>query len=188
MLTLSDNLKNCYAAESIKGIILVIDSGGGEGNASRLITETIAARNKPVVAFCDDFTCSAAYDIAAAADRVVANAATARIGSIGTYLTIVDFSKQLEKEGINLIEIYAEQSKDKNRDYYEALSGNHAPLKAVVNRYNDAFLARIRQNRPQAIATEQEWNTGKLFFADQALSLGLIDAIDSLDNVLNYFS
>jgi len=187
MLAISDILKECYAKDSIKGVVLVIDSGGGEGNAARLMTETIAASNKPIIAFCDDFACSAAYDIAAATDFVVANAATARIGSIGTYLTIVDFSKQLEKEGVNLIEIYADQSKDKNRDYYEALSGNYAPLKAVINRYNDAFLSRIESNRKDSL-TSSDWNTGKLYFADEALSIGLIDAIDTLDNVVNYFT
>jgi len=187
MTTQSETLKKLYNAKNIKGIVLKIDSGGGEGNASRLMTETIAARNKPIIAFCDDFTCSAAYDIAAATDLIVANATTARIGSIGSYLTIVDFSKQLEMEGINLIEIYADQSKDKNSDYYQALSGNHEQLKSVINRYNDDFLARIRQNRPSAIETEPQWNTGKLFFADQSLSLGLIEAIDSFDNILNYF-
>ena len=181
-------LKQCYNAKNVKGAVLHIESGGGEGNAARLLSETLALRNIPVVAFCDDFACSAAYDIASATDRVVANAPTARLGSIGTYLTVVDFTKQLEMEGINVKEIYADQSSDKNRDYYEAISGNNAPLKAVANRYNNDFLARIRTNRPAAVKNESSWNTGKVFFADEALSLGLIDAIDTLDNVFNYFS
>ena len=187
MITKSNYLKQCFANENIAGVVLMIDSPGGEANASRLMTETIAQRNKPVVAFCDDLACSAAYDIAAAADRIVANASTARIGSIGSFLTIVDFSKQLEMEGVTLKEIYADQSKDKNREYYEALAGNEAPLKAVINRFNDEFLARIRKNRPQAVKNETEWNSGKVFFADKALEIGLIDEINSFENILNYF-
>jgi ClpP class serine protease len=181
-------LEACYNTENIKGIVIRIDSGGGEGQAMRLFAEKLTERNKPVVAFIDDYACSAAYGIASAADVIVANSPLAQIGSIGTYLTVADYSKQWEMEGIRLIEIYASSSPDKNKDYYEAIKGNLEPLRKVADHFNDGFLKMIETNRGDKLKTDREtWGTGKVFFADKAKKDGLIDEIDSFNNILNYF-
>lgn len=181
-------LQECYHNENIKGIIIKIDSGGGEGNGMRLLCENLSNRNKPVVAFIDDFACSAAYGIASNADVVIANSAQARIGSIGTYLTIADYSKQLEMKGIKLIEVYATASKDKNQEYFQALKGNMEPLKKIADHFNETFLKMIETNRGDKLTSDRSvWGTGKVFFAEEAQELGLIDGIDTFNNILNYF-
>ncbi len=181
-------LEACYNTENIRGIVLRVDSGGGEGQAMRLFAEKLSERNKPVVAFIEDYVCSAAYGIASAADVIVANSPLAQVGSIGTYLTVADYSKQWEMDGIRLIEIYASSSPDKNKDYYEAIKGNLEPLRKVADHFNESFLRMIETNRASQLKTDREaWGTGKIFFADKAKKDGLIDEIDSFNNILNYF-
>lgn len=183
--TKANLLERCYSNSNIKAIILKIDSPGGEGRASMMMNELIKKRNKPVVAFVDDMAASAGYYIASACDSIIANHKTASIGSIGTYVTIADFTEQLKQEGIRLIEVYADASKDKNKDYYDALKGDISGIKEKVNRFNDQFLADIKENRSGRLtAKDKEWNTGKIFFADDALSLGLIDNIGTLNEVI----
>lgn len=189
MITKSNLLSRCFGEENIKGIILNIDSGGGEGLGCRIFQDTIKARNKPVIAYANDFVGSAAYGIASACDKIISNSKVCRVGSIGTYMTIVDYSEHYKKMGIDLIEIYASRSTDKNQDYYQALKGNKAPLLTVCDTYNEDFINRIASFREGAIDSDQKsWSTGKMFFAPEAMKLGLIDEIDSFENVLNYFN
>lgn len=58
MLTKANLLNRCYNENNIKAIVLNIDSGGGEGMGCRIMQEAINSRNKPVVAFCNDFVAS----------------------------------------------------------------------------------------------------------------------------------
>lgn len=179
-------LRECYSLDNIKGVVLKIDSGGGEGMAMRLMDEAISKRNKPVIAYIDDCACSAAYGIASGCDYIVANSAVARVGSIGTYLTIADFEKYYEQQGIRLIEIYATLSKDKNKDYFDALKGNLEPLRKVADKFNEMFVSSIERNREGKLSNGRDvWGTGKVYFAEEALTLGLIDEINTFENTLN---
>jgi hypothetical protein len=47
----------------------------------------------------------------------------------------------------------------------------------------------IENNRKGNLSSvKAAWSTGKDFFADEAIQLGLIDSIDTFNNVLNYFN
>jgi protease-4 len=189
MATKANLLKRCYNNPNIKGIVLSIDSGGGEGYAGLLMQEAISGRNKGVAAFVDDFACSAAYGIAAACDTITLNNALCEVGSVGTYCTVVDYAGYWEKQGIKLIEVYASKSKDKNRDYYEALKGNLEPLRKRCDTFNEEFIRSIAKFREGKIAVDESvWATGKVFYAPEALQLGLADEIGTLDDVVNYFN
>lgn len=189
MQTYSQLLKAAYANDNVKGVALLIESGGGEGGAMRLLVGTINERNKPVLAFIDDFAASAAYGIASACDVVTANSKTARVGSVGVYLTLADYTEYFQKQGINILEIYAPQSKDKNKDYKDAISGDTKSLEEIARVYCDDFIESIEKNRGDKLTGKrEEWATGKMFFADEAQRIGLIDNIDTFDNFLNYFN
>lgn len=188
MVTKSALLTRCYDNPNIQGIVIKQDTGGGEGGAMRLFNETVLKRNKPVIGFIDDFSCSAGMGNLAACDMIIANSPMARIGSIGTYMTIADYTEYFKKQGIDLIEVYASDSVDKNKEYYEAIKGNIEPLRAIANKFNNAFLEMIEQQRGDALTADRKvWGTGKVFFAEEAMAIGLIDKIDSFDNILNYF-
>ncbi len=188
MLSKSKILEACYHNKNIKGIIIKIDSGGGEGSGMRAFCEALSQKNKPVVAFVDDMACSAAYGIASGCDYIVAGSSLTQIGSIGTYLTIADYEKYYENQGIKLIEIYATLSKDKNKPYYEAFKGNLEPLRAVCDKFNEDFLSTIEKNREGKLKSDRKtWGTGKVWFAEDALKIGLIDEINTFTNTLNSF-
>lgn len=189
MQEVSELLEACFDSDDITGIVLKVESGGGDGMAMRLLNETIAKKNKPIVGFVEDFACSAAYGILSGCDYIVVNSDMARVGSIGTYLSIADYSKQLEKQGIDLKTIYATASKDKNGEVREAMKGNTKPLEDLANIFNEHFLSTIEKNREDKLTeTREVWGTGKVYFAEDAIKLGLIDKIDTFTNTLNYFT
>lgn len=187
MNTKANVLQRCYANDNITGIVIDVESGGGASNAMFMMNEVIGNRNKPVIGFANDMAASAAYGILSACDMAIANSELAQVGSVGTIATIMDYSEQLKQQGINLIEVYASQSTDKNGWWREAMKGNLKPLQAEVDMWNGHFLSMVQKNRGEKL-TNDTWNTGKMFMAPDAKKIGLIDEIDSFANILNYFN
>jgi len=178
-------LQRADANKDIVAHILLIDSPGGEGYAYMGFADAIRKINKPVIAFIDDMAASAAYGLAAAADSIYANADMAKAGSIGTYVQVIDYERFWEKEGLKIHEIYATVSKDKNRPYYEAIKGNPDMIRADVDIFNEQFLKNIENDRGNALNSKRnQWGTGKMFYAEDALKLGLIDGILSLEETI----
>jgi signal peptide peptidase SppA len=188
MLSKAEIINHCYSNDNIEGIVLRIDSGGGEVMAMRLMMEAVGERNKPVVAFIDDYACSAAYGIASACDHIVANSEQARIGSIGMYTTIADYTPYFKKLGIEIKDIYATLSTHKNEEVREALNGNDKPLRQVIDTLNEFFITSIEKNREGKLTTGRDvWGTGKVWFAKGAIKNGLIDEINTFSNTLKLF-
>jgi signal peptide peptidase SppA len=183
--TISNYLEGMSNNENINAVILQIRSEGGEVYASERLVEAIHAIEKPVIGFVQNYAFSAANRILAACDWCVANSDMAMLGSLGTYTSVADDEEYWNQLGIKWIDIYADKSKDKNKDYLEAIKGNTALIKAKVNSFNEAFLQGIAQDRAEKLtAAESTWGTGKTWFAKEAMSLGLIDEIASLPDVI----
>ena len=190
MATKSDLAIRCANNPNIIGVGFKIDSGGGETRAMRLMNDTINQINSkvPTGAFIDDAAYSAAAGIATACNFRMANNSDAGIGSFGTYATIVDYSKYYEAMGINILEIYADASSDKNQPFIQALKGNDKLLKELINQVNESFLSMVETNLGNQLkADRKDWATGKTFFASEAMDMGLINAIGSFDEFINSF-
>jgi ClpP class serine protease len=179
----SEMLKRADAHPNIFAHFLMIDSGGGSGYAARQMGQAISELQKPVFGFVDDFAASAAYWIGASCAHVAAGSNMARIGSIGTYLSIADYTEYFKKNGIEIIEVYAEASADKNQEVLKAIKGDLSGLQQLANEFNDFFLAHVEQSR-QGKLKSSEWNSGKMFFAKEAQAIGLIDDIIPLEDYL----
>jgi signal peptide peptidase SppA len=175
---------------NIKGVVLNIDSPGGEGYASLGLSQVIKSMVTPVISFVDDLTASAGYMIASNTQWIVANSELAQVGSIGTYITIADYREALKMLGISIEDIYATQSTEKNKPYRDAIDSNFKNTKLIqqsVDKFNERFLIMVAENRGNKL-TNNSWNTGKLFFADEAMSVGIIDEIDTWENTINSFA
>lgn len=178
-------LKKLYQDTSIKGIILRIESGGGEWGGLQMMAETLKLKNKPVIAYVEDYAFSAAYGITACCDLIFANTPMCEVGSVGTYIRLLDYEKYYTSVGIDIHTIYATKSTDKNLSYREALEGKYEKMVENIDVYNEYFINLIQQNRGQKLKSDQsEWGTGKTYFAPTALELGLIDGIYSLDQTI----
>lgn len=178
-------LKELYNNKDCKAIILIIESGGGQAAAMRFLAEVISLKNKPVIALCDDCACSAAYGIASCCDLVFASSPLCEVGSIGTLVYLFDMDPYYKSLGINIQEIYATLSVDKNLDVREALEGKHEKLRAKIDVWNNYFLNLVAENRGGKLKEKEIWGTGKTFFAPEAIEVGLIDGIASLDEIIN---
>lgn len=168
---------------NVSAIILDIDSPGGDGMAVQYISDVIKNASKPVLAFCGNgTTASAAYWIASNCTEIYATYETDEIGSIGTYITIADFKSYYEAQGLKIHEIYATKSTEKNKPFKDALDGKYDNLRAnVIDPFNEQFINTVKANRPDV---NEKVFKGTLYSAKDAIEMGLIDGLKTLDEVI----
>jgi signal peptide peptidase SppA len=164
---------------NISGIILYIDSPGGTVDGTQAFADKVKACKTPVVTFIDGLMASAALWIGTSASRIIAQNSTTEIGSIGVMVQFADMQPMWEQDGVKFHRINADQSRDKNKTFTDALNGDYTGIKnEQLNPLAEQFIAAVKANRPNL---PDSVFTGKVFFAEDALSLGLIDEIGSLD-------
>ena len=179
MDTLGNRVLEADQHPNISGIILYIDSPGGTVDGTQALADKIKTCKTPVVTFIDGLMASAALWIGTSASLVIAQNSTAEIGSIGVMVQFADMQPRWEKEGVKFHRINADQSQDKNKTFTDALKGDYTGIKNdQLNPLAEKFIAFVKANRPNL---PDSVFTGKIFFADEALALGLIDQIGSLD-------
>lgn len=181
-------LDAALADPQVSGILLDIDSPGGEAGGVFELAERIRAANdiKPVWAHANDSAYSAAYAIAAAASRLTLSQ-TAGVGSIGVIALHVDQSVKDAKDGVDFTAIYAGHHKNDFSPHAPLSPQAASTLQAEVDRLYGIFVRQVAQMR--ALDSDAVRATeASLLFGEAAVTAGLADAVISLDQVLVEFS
>jgi ClpP class serine protease len=194
MLTLAKWYQSFERTPEVVGIVEVMDTPGGHGNAMAALCAQKGRMSKPVVTLVEHgMACSAGYGIAATSDLVFASSEIDEFGSVGTYLTIRDYSGMDEARGVKTHTIIATRSTQKLAAYQEALQAdnkdpNDPKYKALreqrVDPFNEAFIDMVERARPGLKGKEGVFE-GQVYTAKKAMELGMIDAIDkTLDDAV----
>lgn len=178
-------------AKSVTTILLQFDSPGGMSSGTQPFADLIreVSKRKHVWGIVDEMACSAAYWMVSATERVFATSNNSMVGSIGTMVRMLNIDKKLENEGIVSREIYATKSTDKNKEFTEAYKGNEGGDKLLIERFidpaNDIFINSVKNFRGDKLSTSEDVFTGKIYYADEAIKIGLVDQISPLEQVYN---
>lgn len=172
----------------VKALILRISSPGGEVTACDVIHREILdlkeEREIPVIASIIDMGASGGYYIAAAADEIHARP-TAVVGSIGVLIQSFNIAGLFDKIGVEATTIKSAAFKDLVSPYRPVDSKERAVLKSVVDAMHSRFVEVVDNGRPGLDSnTVQDLADGKVYIADEARELGLVDAIGDLDDVI----
>ncbi len=171
----------------VKAVVLQINSPGGSVTASDILYHEImrfkAERKIPVVAAMLDVAASGGYYIALPADHILAHPTTVT-GSVGVIFVRPKVSGLMEKIGVGVEVSKSGVNKDIGSPFRPATSEEQALMNAMTEqlgkRFNDLVLLH-RKADPAALA---EVATARVFLADRALSLGLVDAIGYMPDAL----
>lgn len=176
---------DCALADArVKGILLQIDSFGGEaGGCFELCDRIYAARSqKPIWAVADIDALSAGYAILSSASKCYV-AGRGSVGSIGVVSVHVERSQLNEAMGITYTVFRAG---DRKADFnpYEKLSAEAAAKQlASMERTRQTFAETIARNRA-SISVQAVLDTeGQWYDPEDGLSLGLIDGVSTYDEV-----
>lgn len=178
---IADQIDSAVADPGVSGIVLDIDSPGGEAAGVFELSRRIhaAGQQKPIWAVANDAAFSAAYAIAASAERLFITE-TAGVGSIGVIALHVDQSARDATDGLRYTAITAGEHKNDFSPHEPLSVQAHASLQAEVDRLYAIFtdqVAQMRGIKPQSVRSTQ----AALFFGEDAVKAGLADGVLSLD-------
>ncbi len=181
-------LETAAADDTVKAVVLRVDSPGGSAEASEMIlnaTRKVRAR-KPFVVSMGDTAASGGYYVACAADTIFANeiTVTASIGVVGGKLVTVDL---WDKLGVN----WVGYRRGANADIFNSDRPFDDPQRQVLERYMrtvyDVFKGHVAQGRDGKLTKPlDEIAGGRVYTGKQALDLGLVDRIGGLEQAVQY--
>lgn len=179
-------LKTAFATDSVKAIVLSIDSPGGAPVEAERIYRAIKAfkakNPKPIVAVINNVGASAAYMVALHTDKIYA-ANYSLVGSVGAVIAGWDFHKALERLDIKQ-RVYASGNLKSMLNPFAPMTPE-ADRKAqeMVAKMGQRFKAEVEAARGKKIVAGVDYATGEVWDGMQAQQIGLVDEIGTLDTV-----
>ncbi len=172
---------------NVSGVLFNHDSGGGMVSGTAEFADFISKMDKPTISWTNDYQCSASEWIASACEYKMAGPFASAIGSIGTFMSFQDFSAMFEKWGAKIYEVYAAQSSEKNFDFKELLKGNEEPYQKKLNAITSDFIDTIKTNYGHDLKDDGHVFKGATYNAKDALKIGLVQEIGSMEEALAKF-
>ncbi len=180
-------LDSALADPQVSGILLDIDSPGGEASGSfelaRRVREVSAV--KPVWAVANDAAYSAAYAIAASAQRLFVTE-TGGVGSIGVIALHVDQSVKDAQEGYRFTAITAGAHKNDYSPHEPLSDAAKTELQGEVDRLYSIFTEHVAAMRGLDVDAVRATEAG-LFFGSNAVVQGLADGLQTQEATLDEF-
>lgn len=174
-------LESFYKDNTIRAIIVRIDSPGGGVAAAQEIYDTLVRirKKKVVVASMGTVAASGGYYIACGADKIVAEPGTIT-GSIGVIMDFFDVGELLKWAKIKNEVIKSGKFKDTGSPFRAMKPDEKAYLQSVIDDVLLQFKTVVSENRHIPMSEVDKIADGRVFAGDQALKLGLIDKLGGL--------
>lgn len=179
-------LNRAWSSESAAAVVLHIDSPGGSPvQSQRVYDEIMRLRDqgdKPIIAVIEDIGASGAYYVASAADSIVASRASL-VGSIGVIYAGFGFQEAINQIGVERRVMTAGENKA-FLDPFQPLGEEAADFwQGVLTQTHEQFIGDVKAGRGDRLSNSPEIFSGLIWSGEQALELGLIDELASLEQV-----
>jgi protease-4 len=183
-----EELQKAEEDKHVRALIVRINSPGGTITASDVLYhELLTFKNRkkvPVIAAIMDVGASGGYYAALAADTIVANPTTIT-GSIGVVMVTVNAQGLLEKIGVAPLAIKSGPMKDAGSPFRSMTEPERAVFQGIIDDMYGRFLSLIVQSRKLPEDRVRGAADGRVYTAEQALRLGLVDRIGYLEDVVS---
>ena len=171
----------------IKGVLLKINSSGGTITASDLLyREILDYKEKTgckVTVAMMDLAASGAYYISLPADMIMAHPTTIT-GSVGVIFMRPKVVGLMDKVGLGVEVNKYGRNKDMGTPFREANSEEKQLMQSMVDKYGDRFIGLVKKHRKLDPKSLETVSTARIFVADEALQLKLIDRIGYLSDAV----
>jgi signal peptide peptidase SppA len=182
----SQSLRAALTDDSIRGIVIDIDSFGGSIHGIQELSDLIfhARRNKPIFAVANSTAASAAYWIGSSASEFYVTPG-GEVGSIGVYMVHENLSKAHDKAGVSTTLIHAGKYKVEGSPFAPLSDAAKRHMQSQVDDHYDRFTGGVVRNRNADVATVRNgMGQGRVLGAQSALAEGLVDGIATFSQVL----
>jgi len=184
--SLSDLAKDFQTAlddDQVKAILFDVDSPGGVALGPSEMADAIfkARGKKPIWSYVGRNCSSAAYWIASATEKIIANP-SALLGSIGV-VTTIPVQEQPDSEGYKNIEIVSSNAKQKRPD--PRTEEGMAEIKRELNDIEAQFIEAIAKYRNVSVnAVKNDFGQGGVLIGKNAVASGMADSLGNYEEVI----
>ncbi|MHB8697774.1 MAG: S49 family peptidase [Sulfuricaulis sp.] len=186
---INPSLVKAFKDKKAKGVVLLINSPGGSPVQSALINDRIHELRaqypkKKVVVVAEDMLTSGSYYIATAVDKIYVNRSTTT-GSVGVIAAQFGFPKILDRIGVERRVITAGIDKDRFDQFLPLKKEDSVKIAALLKQIHENFIDAVMETRKNKIKLPPDkLFTGDFWTGEEAVKLGLVDAIGDLPTVL----
>ena len=183
-----DDIKNALQTaledDSVKAVVLAVNSPGGEVTASDIIYHEVlkVQKKKPVVVAMTSLAASGAYYIACAADWIVANETTFT-GSIGVIIQSLNYEGLFDKVGLDAVVFKSGKFKDMLSGSRPMTPEEQAYVESMVMQVYERFLGIVSQARNlPADGLRDTFADGRIITGKDAKEAGLVDQLGYVED------
>ncbi|HCV41864.1 MAG TPA: signal peptide peptidase SppA [Bacteroidetes bacterium] len=180
-------MKKYRESNSIKGILLRVDSPGGGVVASQEIYEEVRKTResgKPVVVSMGALAASGGYYVACGASRLVANRGTLT-GSIGVISEFMQLKDALDKLGVSFKTIKSGKLKDSGSSTRKMTEEDERYFQQLMDDVHRQFISVVESERHMDHDLVVKIADGRVFTGEQAVENGLVDTLGTLEDAIN---
>lgn len=179
----ADLIRTARTDDTVKALVLRVDTGGGSVSATHVIAEELAAfkaTGRPIVASMGSVAASAGYWISATADKIYAQPTTIT-GSIGVVGMFPTFQNSLNKLGISTDGVGTTELAGQFRADRALSDQARTIIQQLVNRTYDSFITGVAEHRGMEKSAINEIAQGKVWSGEDAREIGLVDEFGDID-------
>ena len=170
--------------DNVSGMVLRVNSGGGSAFASEQIwdaLEQFKAEGKPVYVSMGDVAASGGYYISCGADKIYADQTTLT-GSIGIFGMIPCLKGLVtDKLGVAFSTVSTNPNASAPSLYEPMTPLQHKRMQDMVEHGYETFVGRVAQGRGMSVDSVKVIAEGRVWYGEDALSIGLVDELGGLD-------
>jgi protease-4 len=178
-------LREFAEADSIKAIVVRIDSPGGSVGPSQEIYEAVRKLRdkKHVLVSMGSVAASGGFYIACGGEKIYANPGTLT-GSIGVIFTFYNVQGLLKWAGVQVSPLTAGKMKDAGNPYREMTADERAYFRSVLDDVHEQFIQAVADGRALKVDEVKPIADGRIFTGRQAKDLKLVDAMGGLEDAV----
>ena len=181
-----DSMRQAFEDDGAQAVVLLINSPGGSPVQAGMINDEIkrlkALHHKPVYVVVEETCASAAYYIAAGADKIFVDKASI-VGSIGVLMDGFGFTGLMDKVGVERRLMTAGENKGFLDPFSTPTKTQKAHAQHMLDQIHQQFIAVVRDGRGDRLKESPEIFSGLFWSGEQAIKLGLADGYGTLDSV-----
>ena len=179
-------LRAAFEDEGAKAVVLLINSPGGSPVQAGMMNDEIvrlkAKHKKPVYAVVEETCASAAYYIAASADRIFVDKASI-VGSIGVLMDGFGFTGLMDKVGVERRLLTAGDNKGFLDPFSPQTEKQRAYAQTMLDQIHQQFITVVKAGRGKRLKETPEMFSGLFWTGQQAIEMGLADQLGTLEYV-----
>jgi len=183
---ISQNLREIARDDSIKAVIIDINSPGGSPVASQEISNAIEKlkMTKPVYALINDIGASGAFWVAVSTNKIYASSMST-IGSIGVTSATLGFENLIKNYNITYRQLTAGEIKDIGSPFKEPTKKEEKIIQNMLDTIHKKFISHVANSRNLNYSYVEKYATGEIFLGDKAKEIGFIDKIGYYPDVIS---